>query len=85
MVVFKEDILDQQSNDELKYKIIGKYLKYPDGVIGRIISINQKSSNLFETYIRFGDGTRLLETRFSLEHLFNISKEISELIKPIKI
>jgi hypothetical protein len=64
--MFKDD-LTLSLNDEYAQKLIGRYIKGSDDVIGEISTVDLKY-NSCEICINFSDGVRVLDTRHTIDY-----------------
>jgi len=65
--MFKNDSV-LSSNDEHAQKLVGRYIKGSDDIIGEISTVDLKYNNSCEICINFSDGVRVLDTRFTINY-----------------
>ena len=64
--MFKNDST-MSTNNEHSQKLLGRYIKGSDNIIGKISDIEPKY-NSCEVCINFSDGIRVLDTRYTINH-----------------
>jgi len=80
--MFKDD-LTTILNHKYAQKLVGRYVKGCDDIIGEISTVDLKY-NSCEVCINFTDGVRMLETRFTIDYWLENSFTRDQLIKQFK-